>query len=427
MADVPWTGNTADKFYLQSGEFSSTVKTSQYVGGIDWTPSGMCWDGQDTVWSGFQAIKLYLHSGQFTSTLKTSQAVSSIDTQPRDVSWDKTNTPWTGDRWNKRYLQSGQFSSTLKSSLGTPDFNPTAISTDGPDTPWAGIQIPRLFLTSGRFTTTLKAWLYVGGIDTLPTGITWNGTYTPWMGTQADKLYLQSGHFTSTVKTSQYVGGIDFEVSSLSTNNFSARVGPIEESVVDTLVLSDDITSSKIVSASIIDTLVFTDGYVLRYRHSKKCKYIRHWARWILASVSKYFAQHIEKEGYTFLVEGEQRDIDLEDFIEFRLDGPDLTELNPNYYRLDVDINLLWSHNQGLDNYLEPARIRGLLTRAMRDICIYRYGDGVADDDSLLGILKLKQDRQNSVRVNNFGQVRVDVQLFQGTVEGAFEMHLDCH
>jgi len=171
------------------------------------------------------------------------------------------------------------------------------------------------------------------------------------------------------------------------------------------------------------DALVFDDSYALNNVHPKKCTEIRYWSRWIFASASRHFGALIEAAGYTYYIEGTQRNPEAQEFIEFRMDGPDLTRLNSNYYKLDVNINLLWSYNQGHSDFYKPSRIRGFLIRTMRDICIYRFGD----DESQLGILKLKQDKQNSTMVNNFGQVRPDVKLMQGTVEGTFEMHLSCH
>ena len=404
MADTPWCGSQADKLYLQSGQFTSTLKKSRYIGDIDTAPTGIEWDGADTPWIGFQADKLYLQSGQFTSALKTSEKVSNIDIQPSGISSDRNNTPWVGTQAQKLYLQSGQFASTIKRSYSVLalDLLPSDISFDGINTPWSGIFggpfNAKLVLQSGQFSSTVKAILNVGSIDQVPTGISWDGTNIPWCGSQADKLYLQSGQFTSTLKRSEYIGGIDTIINGISTNNYGGRIGTIFENVIDTLTLTDD--------------------YLLTNTHAKRCTEIRYWPRWIFASTSKHFAGIIERAGYTFLIEGTYRDSDLQKFIEFRLDGPSMVRLNRSYYRLDVNINLLWSFNQDHNNIYTPARMRGLLVRAMRDICIYRYGN----NDSQLGILKLK----NTISVNNFGRVRTDVQLIQGTVEGTFEMFLTC-
>ena len=63
----------------------TAIKTSQWVSAIDTVPGGISWDGINTPWIGALDNKLYLTSGQFTSTLKTSEAVGAIDANPRDI------------------------------------------------------------------------------------------------------------------------------------------------------------------------------------------------------------------------------------------------------------------------------------------------------------------------------------------------------
>jgi len=50
-----------------------------------------------TPWCGSGNDKLFLQSGQFTSTIKDSQSVSSFAASVRDISYDKTDTPWIGN------------------------------------------------------------------------------------------------------------------------------------------------------------------------------------------------------------------------------------------------------------------------------------------------------------------------------------------
>ena len=55
-------------------------------------------------WCGQEGVKLYLQSGQFTSTIKTSQDVSAVETTPDGISYDDTNTPWSEHTDDKLYL-----------------------------------------------------------------------------------------------------------------------------------------------------------------------------------------------------------------------------------------------------------------------------------------------------------------------------------
>lgn len=224
--DTPWIGAEAAKLYLQSGQFTSTLKTSESIGVIESVPAGITYDGTNTPWTGNTDDKLYLTSGQFTSTLKTSVDVNAVDAAPTGISWDGTNTPLAGFVGQKLFIMSGQFTTTVKSSVGISavDTEPHDISIDGTNTPWAGIADDKLYLQSGQLTSTLKTSEAVGAVDTEPQGISFDGTNTPWAGNAATKLYLQSGQFTSTLKTSQGVVGIDNSIQGICTNDVNSRL-----------------------------------------------------------------------------------------------------------------------------------------------------------------------------------------------------------
>ena len=75
--DTPWCSEPT-KLALQSGQFTSTIKTSEDVG---ISPTGISWDGTNTLWAnpgrvGVAFSKLVLQSGQFTSTIKTSERLA---------------------------------------------------------------------------------------------------------------------------------------------------------------------------------------------------------------------------------------------------------------------------------------------------------------------------------------------------------------
>jgi hypothetical protein len=240
LIDTPWIGSQARKLYLQSGQFSSTLLTSQDVSAIENIANDISWDGTNTPWCGFFDSKLYLQSGQFSSTLKTSWNTTSVHYRgPDGISWDGSNTPWCDATVDKLFIQSGQFSSTLKTSKSTTSVDPTpfGISYDGTNTPWIGDNDDKLYLQSGQFSSTLLTSQSIGSVDNIPTGISYDGSNTLWTGEQADKLYLQSGQFTSTLKTSQSIGGVDNTPRGIETNNMNGRFGIIPTTNVDVPVL----------------------------------------------------------------------------------------------------------------------------------------------------------------------------------------------
>ena len=224
--DTLWVGKGfRSHLYLQSGQFTSTVKTSVDVHVVDDGADGISWDGTNTPWSGNGADKLYLTSGQFTTTVLTSQSVAGIDNTITDISWDGFNTPWTGAQAAKLYLQSGQFTSTLLTSedISGVDTAVQGISWDALNTPWCGKTNDKLYLQSGQFTSTLLTSQSVAAIDLETQGISWDGTNTPWIGRADDKLYLTSGQFSSTLLTSQDISGTDDAPEGMESNDILGR------------------------------------------------------------------------------------------------------------------------------------------------------------------------------------------------------------
>lgn len=149
------------------------------------------------------------------------------------------------------------------------------------------------------------------------------------------------------------------------------------------------------------------------------------WARWIHISVLKAFQTMADANSIHMFIEGQDRKTaEQVEYIEVRTDGPHFRELSRNYFKLDYEINILFSCHMSQTVMYGPQRLAGLLEQAMQNICVYRYGDGVVDNDTLLGTLEVVMDKRNSVRTNQFGKIRSDTDLVQGTVEGTYKMHL---
>ena len=140
------------------------------------------------------------------------------------------------------------------------------------------------------------------------------------------------------------------------------------------------------------------------------------WPRWIFSSASQHFQAVADANSVLMFIENVERQTTKETkHIEFRLDGPSVIELSHNYYKLDIGVNILYSVDMDNENFHEPQRLIGLITEAMTDICIHKYGDG----ETFLGTMILK-----STRTSNFGQVKEDSQIIQGTVDGFYELYL---
>lgn len=220
LIDTPWCGQGGgNALYLQSGKFTSTLKTSRVVAGA----KGITFDGTDTYHAG-TSNTLFLTSAQFTSTVKDSENVTTIEGNLNDMSFDGTDTPYLGTQNDKFYLQSGAFTSTLKTSGAHPNTQPNGISFDGVDTPSTGWFPDKMYLHSGQFTTTVKS---SRSESNDPSGISWDGTNSLFTkpSSSVDKLYLESGYFTSTILTSEDVTSINNQPSGICVNDFAARTG----------------------------------------------------------------------------------------------------------------------------------------------------------------------------------------------------------
>ncbi len=62
----------------------------------------------------------------------------------------------------------------------------------------------------------------------------------------------------------------------------------------------------------------------------------------------------------------------------------------------------------------------------MDTVPVYKYGNGVGDDETQIGCLDLYTDKpRDRIMVHDFGQVETDVKLQQATVEGQYKIELE--
>jgi len=146
-----------------------------------------------------------------------------------------------------------------------------------------------------------------------------------------------------------------------------------------------------------------------------------HWPRWFFASISKHFDDNVDEH---LLVEGEPRDTwDKKDFVEFRMDGPDFTNLSPNDWSAVLEVNILVQSVIGSDLYKIHRMVGEVAAAFDIPIVIYKYGDG----STVLACLELIQDiRTNeAITINHFGRVSPSQPLLQATVGARFKTNLE--
>ena len=154
----------------------------------------------------------------------------------------------------------------------------------------------------------------------------------------------------------------------------------------------------------------------------------QNWSRWIFASVGNHFDNL--RQGIPLYIEGQPRIIDRDNakaIFELRVDGPYFTEVSRKYWDIYIEINVLIQSVKTDTDFHRIRRLTGIVESAFIDIMSYRYGDGVDDDDSYLGCLRLIQNLSSSekIQTSHFGQLDPATNLEQSTVEGHYKMTLN--
>ena len=147
--------------------------------------------------------------------------------------------------------------------------------------------------------------------------------------------------------------------------------------------------------------------------------------RWIFASVAKHFVDGLSI--HTFVEGTERRTNDQRDWIEVRIDGPNIEELTNQSYYITSEVNLLvCTQMKPTSAFLHSTNI-GLATELFTNIKIYKYGSQDADTGDLLGcyILQPEGDKHGGIEIANMGQIDASLKLLQTTIEGHYRMYVE--
>ncbi len=150
-----------------------------------------------------------------------------------------------------------------------------------------------------------------------------------------------------------------------------------------------------------------------------------YWIRWTVASIATHFTA--ARGNYPLYLEGDERDTDqLKNFGELRIDGPFIKTLPMGLFYLDIEVNVLIQSHMDPTNLYVGLTAAGVFAAAFANVIkAYKFGNGVADDDTLLGCYRLRNARNdNTVDISQFGIVSKDTRLTQITIEGHYRMEL---
>ena len=123
-----------------------------------------------------------------------------------------------------------------------------------------------------------------------------------------------------------------------------------------------------------------------------------------------------------FVQGGPNRTREEDPFFEVQVDGPLISELSKDYWRLEIEVRILVQTVISPDDLYEHQRNIGIATEILRnDICAYKYG--TPGDDSLWTTYLLRHESQ-PIQVTDFGKVDLAVEVQQATVEAPYRAQL---
>jgi hypothetical protein len=150
--------------------------------------------------------------------------------------------------------------------------------------------------------------------------------------------------------------------------------------------------------------------------------------RWIFASIGNHFSTKKDAT-LTLYIEGMHRvDLNQEEFIELRSDGPYYTEVSKGYWKVYVEINVLAQCAKNNTNFHRMRQLTGTIMSLFEPcIEVFKFGTGTDDTQESVGVLRRmdQETGRNNMQVNHFGQVDPTTQLEQATVESHYVMFVE--
>lgn len=153
------------------------------------------------------------------------------------------------------------------------------------------------------------------------------------------------------------------------------------------------------------------------------------WPRWCFASFSKFFDDR--RQNLTMYVDGSDRaTTGLQDFIEFRMDGPRIKQIGRSLVKLEVTVNILVQSQMNDSDIHAMQRTMGIVIAAFEQIVPgFKYGDGVDDDQSQFACFVRESPSGQKigfdVRINNFGIIDPTVRKQQATIEASYSAEIE--
>ena len=157
-------------------------------------------------------------------------------------------------------------------------------------------------------------------------------------------------------------------------------------------------------------------------------------SRWLLASCRAWFDSHRLNNATLFYeytrhkqLENPTTGLVIQQYGEFRLNGPDHRKVTHNEEWYDIVINVLCTQdlNEGQSDEIDEF-IGNIYVCFTECIPVYRYGDSsnLLNDNTYIGFLKRTDEKNGQVNLSRFGQANPDSLLTQVSIEASYRMKL---
>jgi hypothetical protein len=150
--------------------------------------------------------------------------------------------------------------------------------------------------------------------------------------------------------------------------------------------------------------------------------------RWIMASCRSFFYERRNGIPLFFENTGPKTLLDAagnptKTYGEFRLEGPYFRQVNAVEQQYDIVINILVHTGINVTDSDEIERALGSFASIYQSVIpVYRYGNGIGDDQTFVGCLQLLVTKGDEVKVSRFGQANPDTRLAQASIDGNYRM-----
>lgn len=151
------------------------------------------------------------------------------------------------------------------------------------------------------------------------------------------------------------------------------------------------------------------------------------WSRWIFASFTRHFKTNLPNGSPTLYIEGEDRRTEnINDYFEFRINGPNIVELH-GYYKFEVGINILIVTKQNKNIHTIHNNAGLIASLFWRNISMLKLGADTlgVDDGSYLGCMCIYKREGKELDVSHIGQVNPDTLEMQAMVQALYTMRIE--